>query len=235
MLEAGHVTVNGRGELTGVDAAFCDILKSQPHKVRGKLVLDVTAPADRTECAAAIAKLIATGTPFSIVKRFLCDDGSLVWVRNTVSLMAGGNDPGAIVATIEPVITHDGGRDPALLLETARFLVAGRRDRATICDPSLFSEPGWDAILAAYVAEAEGRAVDATGLAEALGYPHAVVTRWVRALEQHGVLELETRNPTLDREKAFRLTADTHRKLETYLAQIVVNAPRMTGAHDPAE
>ncbi len=234
MVDTGHATINCRGEITGADSAFCRLMKSDPKTLRGKLVNDVTAPADRAECGAAIAKLLKTGAPFCIVKRLMSADGSLVWVRNTVSIMVSAGDATVIVATIEPVAEHGEDRTPALLLDAARSLVIGRSRRASICNPALFSEPSWDAILAAYVAEAEGKAVDVTSLATALGCSKAVVSRWVKTLEQYDVLEVETRNPTPDSEKAFRLTAGTHQKLEAYLYETVGNGPRLSLVRDLA-
>jgi PAS domain S-box-containing protein len=220
MPQAGHVLIGAEGQLLDMDAAFCDIMHCDPQGIRGRMVLDVTAPPDRQECARAIATLRATHRPFVIIKRFIRDDGSLVWVRNTVSITMDGGGAQMVVATVEPVEPPVGNDSPAILLDVARFLVTTRRDRRTVCDPALFSEPGWDAVLAAYVAEAEGRAVDVATLATMLDHGPAMIERWVRALMQHGVLEIEYRNPSADAPKAYRLTSDTHRKLEDYLGRV---------------
>lgn len=220
MPNAGHVLIGTDGKLLDVDAAFCEIMRCDPDGVRGRSVLDLTAPADRQECAQAISTLLATQRPFAIVKRLIRCDGSLVWVRNSVSIMMDGSREATVVGTIEPVEEPDGEGNPAMLLDVARLLVKGRRDRETVCDRSLLSDPGWDTVLAAYVAEAEGRAVDVATLADRLDHTPATVERWVRALVQHGVLELEYRNPRAETPKAFRLTGATHRKLESYLGNI---------------
>lgn len=231
MPQAGHVLIGTQGELLDMDAAFCDIMHCDPQGIRGRLVLDVTAPADRNECARAIAHLRETHRPFVIVKRFIRDDGSLVWVRNTVSITMDGGSAPTVVATIEPVEAPIGHDSPAILLDVARFLVKARRDRGTVCDRALFSEPGWDAVLAAYVAEAEGRAVDVATLAAMLNHAPTTVERWVKALLQYNVLEIEYRNPSAEAPKAYRLTSDTHRKLEAYLTSIRPQH-RELGMHD---
>lgn len=220
MPNAGHVLIGTDGRLLDVDAAFCDIMRCDPEGVRGRFVMDLTAPADRQECAQAIATLLATQRPFAIVKRLIRCDGSLVWVRNSVSITMDGSRAAMVVGTIEPVAEPEGDGNPAILLDVARLLIKGRRDRETVCDRSLFSDPGWDTVLAAYVAEAEGRALDVVTLAGKLGHAPATVERWIRALVQHHVLELEYRKPRAEAPKAFRLTGDTHRKLETYLGNI---------------
>lgn len=220
MPQAGHVLIGNEGQLLDVDAAFCDIMRLGPEAICGRLVLDVTAPADRSECADAIAMLRATHRPFVIVKRFLRDDGSLVWVRNSVSITMYGSRSQTVVATVEPVEAPTFADSPAIQLDVARVMVAARRDRDMVCDPILFSDIGWDAVLAAYIAEAEGRALDTAGLSAALRHPPITVERWVKALLQHNVLEIEYRTPTANAPKAYRLTADTHRRLEAYLARV---------------
>ena len=220
MIRTAHVIINDAGELVGLDQSFCDIMQAQMSAIHGKAVMDVTAPADRAECADAIRRLRETGTPFVITKRFLRDDGSLVWVRNTVSMAADAHGSAIMVATIEPVVEPADDRNPAKLLGAARFLAESRRDRSDICDPALFSEPGWDAILACYTAEAEGRPTTVTSLVFKIGHTHSVISRWVAALVQHDVLEIETRNPSAHAEKSFRLTAHTHQRLEAYLDRL---------------
>ncbi|WP_380785144.1 PAS domain S-box protein [Sphingomonas sp. R86521] len=220
MPNAGHVLIGTDGKLLDVDAAFCDIMRCDPDGVRGRSVMDLTAPADRQECAKAIETLLETQRPFAIVKRLIRCDGSLVWVRNSVSITMDGSRAAMVVGTIEPVAEQDAVGNPAILLDVARLLIRGRRDRELVCDRSLFSDPGWDAVLAAYVAEAEGRAVNIVTLATRLGHAPATIDRWVRALIQHNVLELEYRNPRAEAPKAFRLTTETHRKLESYLGNI---------------
>ena len=220
MIRTAHVIINDAGELVGLDQSFCDIMQAQMSAIHGKAVMDVTAPADRAECADAIRRLRETGTPFVITKRFMRDDGSLVWVRNTVSMATDAQGSAIMVATIEPLMEPADERNPAKLLGAARFLAESRRDRSDICDPALFSEPGWDAILACYTAEAEGRPTTVTSLVYKIGHTHSVVSRWVAALMQHQVLEIETRHPSAHAEKSFRLTAKTHQRLETYLGRL---------------
>ena len=217
MAEAGHVLIGSAGELLSMDAAFCDIMRLPEDEMRGRLVLDVTAPADRTECAMAIQRLRETGQPFEITKRFIRDDGSLVWVKNKVSITVGENQPEMIMATIEPITPRE-DRSPAMLLDMARVHINVRRNRAAVCDPSLFSEPGWDAILELYLAEAEGRSLDVAGLAQIVGKSTALTDRWIKALLHYRVIEIEYGNTGAEAAKSYRLTAETLVKLERFLA-----------------
>jgi hypothetical protein len=142
----------------------------------------------------------------------------LVWVKNTVSITIGDDGPGMIVATIEPVSPPD-DHSPATLLDTARLHIKARRNRGSVCDPMFFSESGWDTILAVYVTEAEGRSVDVERLAGLLGKSVPITDRWVTALLRADVLEIEYGNPRAEASKTYRLTAETHRKLEQFLAR----------------
>lgn len=220
MLQTGHVLIGTEGQLLNLDTGFCSIMHASPEDMVGRLVMDVTAPADREECTVAIDRLRRTGEPFVIVKRFMRDDGSLVWVRNTVSITVDGGHPGLIMATIELIDESETTRSPAMLLDNARILIAARKARGMVCDPTLFSEPAWDTILEIYIGEAEGRVIDVETLSDKLGHSPSVTGRWIKALLQYGVLEVELRNPHPETAKSYRLTAGTHRRLETYLARV---------------
>ena len=220
MHRSGHVLFNVSGRLLNVDRGFSDIMQAEPSSLIGRLVLDVTAPADREECGVAIAHLLKTRAPFRISKRFIRDDGSLVWVENTVSLVEGSEGPGLIIATINPLALIDEPRAPARLLHCAQFLATCRTERAAVLDPALITDTAWDIILASYIAEAEGRAISATGLALALDLQPARALRWINVLLAKNLIEIETRQPDAHSAKAFRLTTSAHCRLETHLAKV---------------
>lgn len=218
-MRCGHVLIASEGHLVSVDQGFSDIMQAEPATLIGRLVNDVTAPADRRECSQAIARLWATRQPFEISKRFIRDDGSLVWVTNTVSLVDNGRDENLMVATITPITESPADRAPAKLLDCARILVDLRYDRASIFDASLFSDTAWDAILFAYIAEAEGRAITIAALADTLGISQLRADRWIGVLIGQGAIEIETRETDPYAPKSFRLTNQAHRRLEEHLAR----------------
>jgi PAS domain S-box-containing protein len=221
MAQPGHVLIGSSGQMLDVDAAFCDIMRCDAGELRGRHVLEVTAPADRTACARAIDALRQTRRPFVIVKRFLRRDGSQIWVRNSVSMTTDGHGTPMVAAIIEPVDADSEDRaSPAMLLDIARFLVTGRRDRWTVGDRALFADPGWDVVLAAYIAEAEGRAIDLVTLARMLDHTPTTIGRWIKALLQHGLLEIEYRSTRAAVGDAYLLAHETHRKLESYLGRL---------------
>ena len=229
MTDTGHVLIGTRGELLSVDGGFCTLLQAEAAAIVGRLVLDVTAPPDRAECALAIGMLRETLQPFSISKRFIREDGSLRWVTNTVSITTPGAAPQTIVATIVPIDDPAQYRSPARLLECARLLLESRIDRSLAFDHALFSDPAWDMLLAAYIAEAEGRAVDCAGFAVSAGMTLPVSRRWLRLLVERDLIEMEAGTP-LDAHTAFRLTADGHARFESHLGGLAVKHRGLMGA-----
>lgn len=223
-MQAGHLILDLAGHMRGIDEHFCALMRAQWSDMIGRPVLDITAPADREECGEAIRLLCDTGRSFRLSKRFIRDDQTLVWVTNTVSLMQGSDGQDVIVATIDPLIEDD-ERQPALLLGSARFLDACKGDRQAVFDASLFPDTAWDAILAAYIAEAEGGAIDVVSLAARLGVSLDRAGRWVDVLITQQVLEIETRRSSPDTTKCFRLTAAAHRMLEEHLGRVTELMP----------
>jgi PAS domain S-box-containing protein len=216
-MDVGHVLIGNDGEFLSVDTGFCAIMRVSNDAILGRLVSDITAPADLVECENAIRHLRETGRPFVIIKRFVRDDGSLVWVKNTVSITTSVDKSGdTIVATVQ-VVPPPAERNPAALLDVARHHLSARYDRSAVCDPKYFDEPGWDVILALYVAEAEGRSIDIERLAAFLGRSVALTKRWVGVMLAAGVVEIEYRDPDAESPKSYRLTMATHQKLEVFL------------------
>jgi hypothetical protein len=225
MILSGHVLIGIDGAIHNADSGFADLLRADRPSLLGRRILDVTAPADRDECCLALDGLRATRRPFNIVKRFVRDDASLIWVRNSVSIMGDGKTD-LIVATCAAIPEGLSRRGPADLLDTARDMMAMSQERASVCNPQLVAAPGWSALLEAYIAEAEGRATSVPALAERLGHSENLVGRWIAALVSHDVLEVETRDPKPDAAKAFRLTSSAVRRLEQYLAKFGRRSPQ---------
>ncbi len=216
-MQSGHVLIGGRGELLSIDRGFSTIMQALPASLIGRHVLDVTAPADREECSTAIARLRATGQSFEISKRFIRDDGSLIWVNNTVSIVDHGRDADLIVATVTPLVqTTD--RAPARLLDAARLLAQLQIDRAERFRGSLKIDMPWSLMLAAYIAEAEGRAISAAGIAAQFGVTQQSAERWIAILLAARQVEIETREQDPCAAKSFRLTATAHLSVEDHLS-----------------
>lgn len=215
----GHSTADMAGRFTGVDAAFCEIVKMPMDRLLGMRVLDVTAPDHRDANVALMDKIQRDGKPFSIVKRYLRGDGSGVWVHNDISLIRIGGEPHYIATTRQLALSHDPGRMQDFL-HGARLLYKSRRLRNAIFDRTLFTDPAWDALLAAYVAECEGRELRASAMWHDIGIGPTTGARWLQVLEEHDFVECEPRGGAYSDDCAVRLTMNGQARLERHLREL---------------
>jgi len=74
------------GTLTMANQRFCDIVGRPLEDVLGRTQSSLTHPDDREASAAQFQRLLETGEPFILEKRYLRPDGSTIWVNNHVSL-----------------------------------------------------------------------------------------------------------------------------------------------------
>ena len=218
----GHVLIGDDGAFVSVDAGFCGMMQTEAEAMIGRLVLDVTAVPDRAECALAIQTLRDTLHPFTLSKRLVRDDGSMLWVTNRVSITDWGGGPRTIVATLTRIADPDQYRSPARLLECARLLFASGIDRSLAFDRTLFSDPAWDMLLAAYIAEAEGDLVDCASVARATDVTRWMARGWLRVLIDKGLIEMEITRADDSATGPFRLTATGHALFEDHLAGLAV-------------
>jgi PAS domain S-box-containing protein len=215
----GHIMMGETGDMVRVDAGFCSIMRASSAAMIGRSVLDVTAPEDRAGCRDAIRRLLATSEPFQVIKRLLRDDGTIVWVTNTVAQADFGDGPNSFVATVIPVDPNGYRGKPGVLLGYARALRDSRRARATTFATTLFTEPAWDLLLSAYIMEAEGGLLGPAALARAAGVSGPVALRWARALVSDGLLEVEHRHAAATvAEPHYRLADRAHETFERYMA-----------------
>jgi hypothetical protein len=223
MQQFGHVLIGSRGIILEADEGFGAMLHEAPDRLRGREVLSITAPADHAECSEALDRLRRTGQAFDIIKRFIRQDRSVLWVRNSVTRMPVGQMD-LLVATCAAVAVAPVRQTPAHLLSSARRQLSMIRERSAVCDETFLSGPSWEALLLIYVAEAEGGVVDAEHLATRLGPNSATIGRWLLAMQSAGIVEIETRESRPDAVKSYRLAAETTQRLERYLARFSASA-----------
>jgi PAS domain S-box-containing protein len=217
-VDPGHLLLDRHGAILEADAAFGRLMHVAPDTLRGRDVLSLTAGADRSECADAFRRLLETRRSFDMTKRFVRADTSVLWVRNSVSLMTLDRTD-VVVATCAFVSQPETRRTPAGLLESARAQLAMIEDRRHLGDPLLLSGPNWTTLLEVFIAEAEGRTVDLASLSDHYGHSPEVVARWLAMLIKAGLLEVEARASDPHGEKSYRLTATATERLEAHLAR----------------
>lgn len=240
MANVGHAVIGLAGNIESCDAQFAHITGSIAARLCKKTVHEITAPGDQAECERAFKRLVATGQPLSMTKRFVRENGAIFWAKSHASLVYDDDEPLRIIATVSELVAAKDARSPAMMLELARTLLEVRRDREEVCCPALVSESGWDIILMAYIAEAEGRCCTVSSISQGLELAASLSQRWITALSEGGGIEVEIRDTTPSSEKSFILTQPTHKRVESYL-QRVSNALQTDGdvgqafdAFDPA-
>jgi PAS domain S-box-containing protein len=90
------------GRILEVNGRFAAILGTTPAALRGRSVVELTHPDDRAPTRANMQRLLAgSASEYSLEKRYVRNDGSVVWSHTTVSLQrAGDGRPSHFVGSI---------------------------------------------------------------------------------------------------------------------------------------
>ncbi|RYF10396.1 MAG: PAS domain S-box protein [Oxalobacteraceae bacterium] len=80
------------GQFTFVNNRFCSMLGRSREELLSLRMHDLTHPDDLSRNAAHLRHLAEGGPPFDVEKRYLCKDGSAVWVHNSVTGVREAND-----------------------------------------------------------------------------------------------------------------------------------------------
>jgi PAS domain S-box-containing protein len=95
---AGIALSDLTGKLVTVNDQYCAIVGRTREDLIGMRMQDITFSDDLPENQRLFKRLVETGQSFEIEKRYVRDDGSLVWVSNSVSAIR--NDKGRIVQAV---------------------------------------------------------------------------------------------------------------------------------------
>lgn len=101
----------------------------------------------------------------------------------------------------------------------AAALFKARQLRTRIFGQTLFGEPGWDMLIALYVAESSGTGVTVSGLAEWVGCPSTTGLRWLQVLEAKRLV-CRRAHPSDKRMHFVELTRTAHDALDHFFAQV---------------
>jgi DNA-binding MarR family transcriptional regulator len=98
-------------------------------------------------------------------------------------------------------------------------ILRARSVRTKFFKAELFADPAWDMLLDLYRAELEQYRVSITSLCTASGVPTSTALRWLRALEQEGLIT--RRQDPLDGRRTFvALTSAAVEAMNAYFAAI---------------
>lgn len=126
--------------------------------------------------------------PLSLRKRYVRPDGSSIWTSIQVSRLRA-DDGSKLIGTIQVVGAMSLDATPKDLWKSAiRICGLVERRRAELTD-DLFSDYPWLILRQIYLAEAEGRTTDLTGIAEMVRMHRVLLERWLKVLEGTGLIE----------------------------------------------
>ncbi|HEY8611801.1 MAG TPA: PAS domain S-box protein [Roseomonas sp.] len=100
----GHAVADEDGRLLQVNRALCDMLGFEAGALLGRNIRDITHPDDWPCNEVKLSQLCAQEEPFTIVKRHLRNDGSVIWVQNYVSLLRDAEGRVSVSALVRPVL-----------------------------------------------------------------------------------------------------------------------------------
>jgi PAS domain S-box-containing protein len=184
----GHSLATADGRLIAVDPQVCEILHREERDLIGVTFHSITHPGDIDGNVAAVTALRVQDGPVSLRKRYVRPDGSAVWSSIQVSRLHA-DDGSKLVGTIQLAASPFAGSGPKELWRSAKRLTAViERRRAELTD-DLFNDYPWLILLQIYLAEAEARKADVPGLSDRLNLRGSTAERWIRVLENKGLVE----------------------------------------------
>jgi len=107
--------------------------------------------------------------------------------------------------------------DRMALVDRARNVVAERKRRSEFLPKPIFGEPGWDILLALYIAEASGPTQSVSSVSNLIDKPLTTTIRWLDYLERERLI-VRARHPLDSRVLLLELTDKARQLLDRYLA-----------------
>jgi PAS domain S-box-containing protein len=199
------------GNILSADAAVCDLLHRSASELIGLSFKQITHPDDLPNNVKALDALVVEAPPAMIRKRYLRPDGSSVQVDLAASRLTVGRETGRLVGTLFAVQPAAETTQRALL-GAASALLGGWHRRRLWLGAEMGGDYPWLILLHAYLAEAQGGAIDIKGVVDRIDSSESVVRRWLAILVEQGLLEL------VGPSEYLQLTAEGYRKSELVLA-----------------
>ncbi len=117
----GLSEVDPGGRFLQVNDELCRILGRPREDVLGRSVTDVTHPDDILPSLTAVARALETGEPASLDKRYLRQDGSVVWANSSITRLSGTNGGSSNLLAVTIDLTSRRQAEEALRESEARF------------------------------------------------------------------------------------------------------------------
>jgi PAS domain S-box-containing protein len=210
-MPAAHCVSTSEGIILKADQGFLDLLKRQEDEVIGFSYRQITDPRDLGRSAEMLALLEDGAAPVRLQKRYLRPDGTSIAANLLVTRFS---DPDRLISTL---FWQESGRalPPARLWEAALRIRHVHSARIRLFGNDLSTDPVGSLFIGIYLAEAEGRNVGLEEISIYAGIATSTTARWVKALQQCGVLE-----ESLDSNVNLQLTQTGLKKVEAMLATV---------------
>ena len=207
-MPAGHCVSSVEGVILHADQGFLDLLQRRADEVIGVSYRQVTDARDLDRSADMLAVLEDGAAPVRLQKRYLRPDGSSVAANLLVTRFA---NPDRLISTL---FWQENGRPlpPARLWEAALRMRQVHATRAMLFGADLSTDPIGSLLISIYLAEAEGRNIGLADAAAHANIPTSVTERWIRVMQQRGVIEYQ--KTTID----IRLTSAGMNNIESMLS-----------------
>jgi hypothetical protein len=217
MMPAGHCVSSVEGVILNADQGFLDLLQRPVDEVIGVSYRQITDARDLDRSADMLAALKDGAAPVRLQKRYLRPDGSSVAANLLVTRF---DNPDRLISTL---FWHENGRPlpPARLWEAALRIRHVHDARVSLFGADLSRDPIGSLLIGIYLAEAEGRVIRLVDIATYANIPLSVSERWIKVLQQRGVLE------DRDAKAEITFTQSGSNKVEAMLAT-VYEAPGST-------
>lgn len=133
-------------------------------------------------------------------------------------LRAATNELGQLAATVDTPVAIAPEREPRFA-DRAAALLRQRQLRRRFLPDDLFQEPGWDMLIAVYIADRRNQPVNVKALVATVDAPATTSQRWIDHLDKLGLVTRAT-DPMDRRRVEVSLTAAGQTAMEAYLDAI---------------
>jgi hypothetical protein len=213
----GHTISDSLGVILAVDQGICEILQRPEAEIVGVSYLDLTCPNDRSWNRVIVDAIDLNSKPVTFRKRYSLPNGAVASCEVQASRLSEGHDRGRLVGTLRQLNSRPAAGTPAALWRSACRMSATLERRQKELGDDLFSDYPWMVLLHLYLIEAEGRCVDDTELAKRTGTRGQMLIRWLRVLEQRGLVDFIARPGCI-----AQLTGNGISKIERLLEEVPV-------------
>ncbi|WP_294196198.1 PAS domain-containing protein [uncultured Sphingomonas sp.] len=206
--------IDERWRIIDADEGYVAVLRYPRDALIGRDVLSLTHPEDREIERQHAMALMRDGTPYSITKRYLRNDGDTLWGTSHVSLFHAGATR-RMMATVEILDGPPANDEPRLLRVAAERILSKRRLRDQFFE-RFFGEAAFDLLLDLFAQDLAGRDTYTTSAAVASGAPLTTALRQITMLVERGLVAREA-DPVDRRRVLLRMTDEGAQRMRAYL------------------